>query len=594
MNDGINQLGKYLRSFGKNADLAIKRTYVTEPSVERIRDVFDPEFPFKGAIDVPNNTSRVTIDVNFGRRLPNIGCCGDCFCGTTESYTSDSLVDGSLYTTVDYVPNSTVIYLDGAPATRNTDYVEIGTNQIDFLVAFSVATISYVYFTGNCTECIDIHPCIDFGFFSNLATVFADRFDNKPIERPLDDPAYTVGGCGRWTIGEIVPYQYEDGAYAAGVIDTALLGGPGRLSGATYEIICAVGEEAPIELEADGAIYTISYPSSSTMQLRIQGSAKYKRELTGNIEPAGTIDKFQTFSIDPDDALRRRFVRAAQFPTGSWALRTWYQDEDEANAVNLVATIGDADLIPSAVEAELVLFTIQAVQVTCLALQTIKVGAALDAGDYSRTDSLWGYHLQICRHIPDFATGDPYFGDCSSETISSTQTMDTIPDYAVVVSFPVIIGDTPPDGSGRVAAIEQTLAAISTEYGHAGTLKIKGEVSASFITDTLISVAFESFPAGEADPGYNNVKYGGGTLISSLPVLTNGGWYPFEVLVSGYPNARWGVVMPEPDAWAASLPFIPGPFLFPPVHTLNLSFRYIDVEALNSVECTAQDVCGLC
>src|SRR5690349_15748137 len=194
--DGFNQIGKYLKTSKRKADLSLKREVPLQVSSERIRDIFDADNPVRASINTPDTAFRIMMDINFGKKLPSLECCGDCLCGITESYTSDSLIGSNLYVTTPYVPGSVVLYIDGIRATKGTDYFESDPTNKQLFIAVPATTfvVSYVYTVGNCTQsvCVDERfECLGYTFLSGLATVFADRFDRSDLLGPS-------GGCGQY------------------------------------------------------------------------------------------------------------------------------------------------------------------------------------------------------------------------------------------------------------------------------------------------------------------------------------------------------------------------------------------------------------
>lgn len=596
--DDFRQIGKYIKTAANKADKALKRPVIPQVSYERIRDIFDSEDSFKASVTTPDSAKRITLDVNFTPKLPVLGCCADCLCGTTESYTSDSLVSGSIYTQVPYVSLSTVVYLDGIKAIRNSDYVESnpGTGQLAVLQNFNIITISYVYTVGNCSDgsCPeDTAPCLEFKLFSGLLRAFADRFDV-----PKARAGETVGGCGSWVSGfdsSGNPTGYSSiSTYPAGyayVNSFAALGGPGRLIGKSVEVVLAIRGESTVQISLGGwdrsVQFNVSY-TSTTMTLSMTGYAKSRE-----FENAGQIVKSQTFSRTPDS----KFVRIGQYPTGTWIMRVWDQGAAETTARELVATVADINTVlsPSTyTDVRAWTPTIYYVEVFVPALESILIGGGMDSGDYARYGTVGGYFLSVCRQHPVYGP-HPYSGGCDNEIITVSATSDSMASYHFGVAFPVIIGSEPPGGTGRIVDVSQRIGTIRGLNGKPTGIRIKGQVRVTGAYETTTSVVFESYGGGSNQPTYSNARFLGGSAVGSALVSINGPWVDFEFMLTGSnTNYRWGAVVPNIDQFAASLPFIPGSFMFPPTHGFDIGLRNIEIEAFASAICNAGDVCGLC
>lgn len=607
--DDINQIGKYLKEAGRTADLAIKRVIEPSESVEKIRDVFDPEIPFQANVNIPYNASRVMLDLNFAPRLPSIGCCGDCVCGVTESYTSDSLIDGKIYTVNPYISNSTLVYLDGLRVTKGIEYTESSPldGQIWIHVPFSTITISYQYTTGNCTDnpCIDTGPCLDFAIFSNLATVFADRFDRGVPE----NGGYTAGGCGVWRTSLFTmatPTMFSSGQGSSFINNWyAPFGGSAMwVSGKTIEGVGIIdGGEFDISLVTDaedgGAGYAMTEISPTQIQLQVSGSFIYWEQDLIPSWNTQTQSKQQTFTVPAGFIDGRIAYRIAAYPTGEKYMRVWAFDEPESASIQLTLSLSDFDesLTDSPYSDLRMVSATYYAAVVYGNHMFIKFGAGLDKGDWT-TDAAgtdYGRHLQICRLVPDYSPGNPYFGDCGVDQTTQSPSMGSVADYHVTVTWPIFIGGPTPEGSARVGEILQTLGTCGMSKGTPSGYVIRGKVRVSFAaSDIPVSVIFEDYP-GAGDIPYSANGFAGGLQLGAISTSTNADYIPFQYSVrSVNGRGRWGVYIPNVDSLVPTFEFIPPSITFAPDYGLSVDIIGYEVEALENVQCTAGEICGLC
>lgn len=610
--DGFNEIGKYLKKIQDQANFALKRPRVPTVAVEKIRDIFDVEYPFEAKVNTPPNTETVFLSLNFGKRLPSLSCCGDCFCGSTEAYTSDSLIGGDLYVFNAYVPNSTFVYLDGELATRGVEYLESDpTNKkLTILIPFTSIIISYNYSTGNCTEnqeCIDTFPCPDFGLFSGLVTVFADRFD---VGR-LSGTGETVGGCGMWASGINSSTGIPIPANAFGGFignRIAAIGGRARVSGKSLEIVASLREGSDFTASPFNIDYSVSMSavatSSTNLRLTLSASARYRYLEAPSYTSVGIGDSqfslIQNFAITSEFIAAPKMVRAAQYPNGNLFISIWEEGAEESSGHSMTLTLSDFT-VPTLgfgntlLDYRMIVPTFYGVSFTNTTVKAIKIGAGLDTGDWGvNLGAVGGAFFNHCFVIPDYEPGKPYFGDCDVESYTVSATTDTVADYHVAISFPVVIGSDPPGGTGRVAEITHRVATVDCLPGHPSAVRVKGMLRASFATNIVVNAIFESF-SGTAVPSYYSDGFVGGSPVGSYTLTTNQTPVPFDILIPYTDGvARWSVRIPSPESIAASLPFIPGGFPFPPVHGLSIDLSAVEIEALSNVECNARDICGLC
>jgi len=618
--DEINQIGKYLKEAGRAGDLALKRYIEPSESVEKIRDVFDPEIPFQANLDIPYNMSRVMLDLNFGPRLPSIGCCGDCVCGVTESYTSDALVDGKIYLTNSYLSGSTSVYLDGLRVSQGVEYSEssAANGQLWIHIPFSTITISYQYSTGNCsetvTDCTVVEDCIDFAIFSGLATVFADKFNNRPYAQLAG--GHTMGGCGQWATAYSPNFTVDNtlfpGGFSSGFIPFG--GSPGHVSGKTIEG-CGVIEGAPsltISLNSmtpvATAYYSIDTVSGSTIELTLHGGVRWwQQENPAFSVPYvdighSTVTKTESFNVTAAFMAAKKGWRIAAYPTGEKYVRLWEWGAAESTGIEMTLALSDwdgADTIPDLIDYRMLTPTFFGATVNISSQSMIKFGAGLDIGDWENEEGYLGRSLHICHLLAD-VEGHPYFGDCDSEFTSQNASSGTAAGFQGMVTWPVVIGDVPPEGTGRAGEIIQSLGTCYGAYGRASGYVIRGKIRVGFAATGLpVSVIFTDFGniVGGVDIPYSDNNFVGGSQVGSVSLTTNGDWVPFQYSITAnqYDYAgRWGAHIPQVDEWAQALEFIFPAFLSAPNYWLSISITEYEVEALENVHCTANDICGLC
>lgn len=619
-NDRFNQIGKYLKNSSNKVDLSLKRPFIPMTSVEKVRDIFDADTPFKSTLNVPYNTSSVFLDLTFGPRLPSVDCCGDCICGATESYTSDSLIGGNIYISAPYLANSSLVYLDGIRVSQGVEYTESSPalGQFEIHIPFSTITISYNYTVGNCSNqsdiCVDTFPCPEYAIFSGLATVFADRFDVGQLE----GTGQTYGGCGIWSSNPTAipptPTDVFRGSGSAGIGNNryATLGGLSKVSGKTIEIILATASGGNVELSPISLNHSISmnaqFTSSVNLRFTLSTFARYHYSQSHSFGAPDTyhnnedqITKIVDVTVPVNFATRPSYVRAAQYPNGDLVMRLWEQGTEESTAYSATLTIADYT-IPTLsagrtyLSSDLIALTFYAVRVEAQ-IRSIKIGVGLDKGDWgiNAASSAFGYALNVCRYLPDsLYAPHPYFAGCdSAEQITVNPSSATIAKYQAMISWPVVVGDFPPEGSGRVSEIESDTGLLGCVPGYPAALQITGKVSVSFPTALGVSVIFSSFP-GTGAVGYNNNNFTG-NQIASYFIATNTDPVPFSILIPQEGGvARWGVHIAGLDSLAPSLDFIVPGFLSAPNYWMHVTLEDVVVEAIQSVDCNAGETCGDC
>lgn len=142
-NDGLNQLGKYIKKTRDDSNYALNRYLQRRASVERVRDVFDPINSFTMKFRTREGHERAVLDLRFDKPPPTrlygtsttqLFSCGQSFTVGTSgalltlatSYVSDSLtvfMNGALLSDSQYAeidPDAGQVYVNGGPRGSNT------------------------------------------------------------------------------------------------------------------------------------------------------------------------------------------------------------------------------------------------------------------------------------------------------------------------------------------------------------------------------------------------------------------------------------------------------------------------------------------
>jgi hypothetical protein len=614
--DGFNQIGKYLKKAGENSSLSLKRPVPPQVSSERIREVFDADHPVQAKFNTPPAGIRTTIDINFGQKLPSLECCGDCLCGITESYTSDSLVSGTIYVTQEYVPLSTIVYLDGLSVTRGVEYVEAGGKALSILVPFATIVISYVYTVGNCTEsiCVDERfECLDYTFLAGLTTVFADRFDRPTISDPS-------GGCGYYFLnsaGLNFPRLYPDivdgtSSFSMG----AWLGGVNKLIGKSVEVFAAV-DTAQMSTGGQGNVFTlenagdVSHPysvrfnfiktSTTVMTLRITG---FIRAFTFEDDPFSNIDitgmLYDDFSVETTIAYTdgvRYWFRFAQI-NGAWVMKAWPQFTPEPSGAQLTMVLSDsyADVPAFSFETsrELVQPTVNDLLLNVGGLEAIQVGAALDNGNWGILGTGGGVG-HYCAEVPDGLIRFGYNCFPANGVSTFTAANTAAPKLQWNISYPSL-----PNGpEGRLITLDETVGGINLVDGYPGGIRIKGQLVADVwenVAGNAISVQVKQYGSGALTMGgYNGVQ--GGSIVGTYLVPCNGVPVDVDIFLQGSTTdqyTQWGLHVENLQGFIESQAQYNGAFLSPNNTGNVVQFYYLRADGVQSANCLAQPFCEDC
>lgn len=635
--DGFRNVGKHLKKTRKTTDFSLKRPVPPQVSQERIREVFDFENPVKGDFHTPNQAKKVLLDVNFGQRLPSLACCGDCFCGITESYTSDSLIGTSLYLTQPYVLGSVRLWINGTEAVAGVDYLEYspGTGELRILWdPISLAnqfTISYVYTVGNCTEavCIDNRfECLGYTFISGLATVFSDRFDRSELLQPS-------GGCGYYftTPGFVREDPFISGGVAFfGSSEGVWLGGVNRLVGKAVEVLAAIEINptsgaigsvlASFQLTGNTDAYftvaDVTHNSSAvltkvdadTIRLTVSGSGIY---FTFDDAPFSVIDTRLmsstgfTASVDIDwSGDTRYWFRYAQFATGEVSAKVWPQGTLEPTGAQVTTTIADSYATNPIVDnvnevsREEAIGTINYLRLRG-SIEAIMVGAGLDNGDWGinglSTDSGHGYYCGIPPNYPEIRFGY----DCALGTGTPGESTvfygNNSPQVHWTYSYAQSIGGNPPPTGdlGALQDYDQGFVAIDVTKGYPDGLRLTGKL-VGVLWDNAYIVEVKKFPAGPLTMGGANGIQGGQTL-GSYTIPKDGTPIDMDVFVpvdAGETYVRIGLHVPNIATLAQQQPYYFAPFLFPNNFGNDIRVQYLRADGIQSVQCTTGPFCDDC
>ncbi len=629
--DGFGQIGKYLKKAQRNTELSLKREVVPQVSTERIRDIFDPTNPVVATISIPDTSYRVMADFNFGRKLPSLGCCADCYCGTTESYTSDSLVSGSIYVLGEYIPDSTVVYLDGIRATKGVEYTEANpvTGQLSIAVPFNQIIVSYVYTVDNCTElvCVDDRfECLGYTYYSGLTTVFSDRFDRSP-----GPPS---GGCGYYfnTLNNaVIVYGGDGGEAIFGINNAAWLGGVNRVIGESVEVLAAVNMDntttatftltgiedhtIPIFDVTHNTSFTFTKISSTVLRITLSGNINIFTDDPGNFTPVRFQQMFGfSFSNTTDIAYvgGRYWLRFAQMPDGSLAAKAWPQFTPEpASQASLsladsyasipIGTVGGS----TEVNREMATGTIKYLRLQGGGFEAIMVGAGLDTSQYGinftaigpSNQSAEGYY---CAADPHFGPGTRFGYNCSPDGLGLSQVTygNVNLETQWIISYPTIF---PPDVAdptlGRIVDYTQRILAIDARQGQPGGFRLTGKL-AGVIWDSDTFVEIKKYPYGTnalTMGGVNGIQ--GGQTLGTYLVPKDGTAVDMNVFVPTSPledYVRVGIHVPNLDALATQQPFhFGGPTFDNNAHN-SIEVQWLQADAVQSVQCTTGPFCDDC
>lgn len=68
--DKIKQVGNYMRKTRQQGDFTVRRYNEIFPLVERVRDNFDSDFPFKMEFKTKIRKNQILLDLNFNMFSP--------------------------------------------------------------------------------------------------------------------------------------------------------------------------------------------------------------------------------------------------------------------------------------------------------------------------------------------------------------------------------------------------------------------------------------------------------------------------------------------------------------------------------------------
>lgn len=146
----IRKVGKTVKDTNYGTNYTFTRDSKFNPTIVRIRDVFDSREPYTLDFEVYKD-ARVTLDLTF-KGPPQGKCCTDCFCTSCDKFTDNSEPAKEL--TFPYLENTVKVFKNLA---LQTDFTETspdtGVVTLNFTFTSSdIIRICYIYqYTDNCT-----------------------------------------------------------------------------------------------------------------------------------------------------------------------------------------------------------------------------------------------------------------------------------------------------------------------------------------------------------------------------------------------------------------------------------------------------------
>ena len=140
--DSLNQVGRYIRQSGRQADLAIKRVTNRIPKRERARDTVSSLYAFNMVVISEGKNGRVTMDINFNKPPPD-DCSAECISTTCEAH---ELGGGaySIPTENPYVAGTVKVFSQGLSLPQSQWYEE-NEGQVYVQVQSSLEMIIICY-----------------------------------------------------------------------------------------------------------------------------------------------------------------------------------------------------------------------------------------------------------------------------------------------------------------------------------------------------------------------------------------------------------------------------------------------------------------
>ena len=146
VNDGLNQIGKYVKRTRDKTNRAVDRFYPNLPLVDIIRDVVDPTVPIIFWFETKARNSTVALTLTFLPPPPRLSCA-DCYCNVCEYFRGES----TPVMTYAYIPGSVTVFknnkIQANSAFDETDPVSGLVTITVSVAATDVIKVCYVYST---------------------------------------------------------------------------------------------------------------------------------------------------------------------------------------------------------------------------------------------------------------------------------------------------------------------------------------------------------------------------------------------------------------------------------------------------------------
>jgi hypothetical protein len=541
--DNIREVGKFVKQTRRDTDYALKRYHSKIPLVERTRDIFDSEIPFKMNFETKRKGNKVLLDLNFNKPPPLNRCKSDCLAATCESFVVEPGIDHLLTLQQPYIAGTTTVFINYSqvlPSTFDEVSPESGQIFVQGTTTSTLITVCYSY--GNCDS--DFEDCINIGTgaYTGLAVVFSDRFDRTT---PIENPA---GGCGEWDFSAFGDPVVTDNAAAirSGLI---FLGEP--LSD-NFEALFAVKGLGP------GGKWAISLGSPSFPVAASYGFIAGQLTMSSTYMYTNATNSFTFWEggivskAFVDHTTEDFYIRFASVPGSGAFIRIWPQSEPEPagglfGVWSFQISPFNAPILPSgpgpqqdAIFDEQVFPALGIIGVTMddgVALQAISVWGqgGMGRSNMPAIDEFPGsYRINSCTVNPD---GLLRQGHCSSTTITVTeasaiQEMDNSnPHCAVGLSYEITVG-SPPTPTGRHLNSSQHTRIFKfpendPNYPVPSQVRLTGEVQTLNFLGVGFEVGFYSL-GGPGEPGQAGFFFAG-SLVGTASGGNGNTWNSFDI-----------------------------------------------------------------
>lgn len=609
--DSLNQIGKYIRKTGKDADRAVKRAYPIQPRLERVRDVFDSTTGFDMQFEIDNKDTKVLLDLNFTLPPPTRGCKAGCIISQCEEFDFESGGNHSVTLDHSYLAKSISVFVNGE---RLPDYqvneLSPGAGEVFYQGTSGPDKVAICYVYSNCPEEGAFPNCPALTSVLGLeAILFSDRFDRIPGPVPY-------GGYGYWYLKDTLvadlntprTLKHAGGMtlFATPITSTTDSGSLSyvfedvRGNGRLFETILAVDFTSlfsTFTYDITGAGLSISVNG------QVQLFSTYEFQLASSASVSyGSIS---STAQSPIDIKQRIFIRYLHDGT-TYKVRMWPMNEPEPDYW-IEHTPKLPNPLPAGTERANIAYsdhiggTLSGTNGYLIAIQ--------HWGGNVNGDSVWNYGGEIgnswsrgvCYSKADLglADADTYFGVCA-------ETSKTLTEFSTYVNADVIVSALSPSNvtmrdieptfqlkytwnqflpdQAYYYGLDQTVISFMYDYGKGLNAKISGEVrwfvsgSTEFVPDT-IATALMGFGYSEGTPS-TGADYLAGNSINVVHSVSNE-WVPFTFdvpVVEGH--IQWGArIVDEPSSLASELGAHTGSLFLPRTAEIKLDFRRLKIES---------------